>query len=235
MRNLGIAARVIFIAALPAVLISAAIAFEFNNLSLYKSGFEKYNVSQTTGLAETELEKAATGLISYFNSDEEDISITVVKDGQPFELFNQQEVAHLRDVRYLVRLDYQLLLGTAIYVGAYAGVCLWRRKKYRRKLAWSVIIGGSITLGVIAAMGIGSTVMDFGQVFTQFHFLAFTNELWMLDPSRDYLIMLFPEGFWFDAAMLFGQLVAGVAGTLLGVAGGYLWWARRRAGFQEAL
>jgi integral membrane protein (TIGR01906 family) len=178
-------------------------------------------------LAEAELEKAAAGLISYFNSDEEYISITVVKDGQPFELFSQREVAHLKDVKQLVRLDYRLLLGTAIYVGAYAGVCLWRRRKSRQRLARAVIIGGSIALGMIVAMGVGSTIQGFDQLFTQFHFLAFTNEFWMLDPSRDLLIMLFPEGFWYDASMLFGGIVAGVAGILIGVAGGYLWRARR--------
>ncbi|GAF70170.1 unnamed protein product [marine sediment metagenome] len=228
LKNLDTAARVIFISALPALLISAAIAFEFNSLWLYKDGFEKYNVSQTTGLAEAELEKAATGLIGYFNSDEEYISLTVVKDGQPFELFSQREVAHLRDVKQLVRLNYRLLLGTAIYVGAYAGVCLWRRKKSRHRLARVVIIGGSIALGMIIVLGVGSTIQGFDQLFTQFHFLAFTNEFWMLDPS-DSLIMLFPEGFWYDASMLFGGIVAGVAGTLLGVAGGYLWRARRRS------
>jgi uncharacterized membrane protein len=57
----------------------------------------------------------------------------------------------------------------------------------------------------------------------------------MLDPSRDLLIMLFPEGFWYDASMLFGGIVAGVAGTLLGVAGGYLWRVRRRFESQPAL
>lgn len=233
MKNLGTVARVVFILALPAVLISAAIAFEFNSLWLYKDGFEKYNVSQTTGLAEAELEEAAAGLISYFNSGEEYISITVVKDGQPFELFNQREVVHLKDVKQLVRLDYRLLLGTAIYVGAYAGVCLWRRRKNRCKLARAVIIGSSIALGMIVVMGVGSTIQGFDQLFTQFHFLAFTNEFWMLDPSRDYLIMLFPEDFWFDASMLFGQIVAGVAGIILGVAGGYLWRVRRTSSQQD--
>ena len=232
LKTLGTVARVIFICCLPALLVSAAIAFEFNSLWLYKSGFQKYNVSQTTGLSEAELEKAATGLISYFNSDEEYISLTVDKDGQPFELFNQGEVTHLKDVKELVRLDYRLLLGTAIYVGAYAWFCLFRRRD-RRGLARGVVIGSSIALGMIIAMGLGATVLDFGQLFTQFHFFAFTNELWMLDPTRDYLIMLFPEGFWYDAVMFFGMIVAGVAGTLCGVAGGYLWAVRRRAPTQS--
>jgi len=230
LKTLGTVARVVFILALPALLVSATIAFEFNSLWLYKNGFQKYNVSQDTGLSEAELEKAATGLISYFNSDEEYIGLTVVKDGQPFELFNQREVAHLKDVKELVQLDYRLLLGTAIYVGAYAGVCLFRRRKrYWRGLAWGAIIGSSITLGMMSAMGVGATVLDFQELFLQFHFFAFTNELWMLDPSRDYLIMLFPEGFWYDAVILFGLITAGVAGTLCGVTGGYLWTTRRRA------
>ncbi len=213
---------------LPMLLVTATIAFEFNSLWLYKNGFEKYNVSQTTGLSEVELEKAARGLINYFNSDEEYISLTVIKDGKPFELFNQREVAHLKDVKGLVRLDYRLLLGAAIYVGAYAGICLfWRRR--RRRLAWGVVGGSSIALGMMLALGIGSTVQGFGQLYTQFHFLAFTNEFWMLDPTKDYLIMLVPDGFQYDMAMLFAKIVIGIAVTLGGVAGGYLWTMRRRA------
>jgi len=230
LRALGIVGKVLFMVCLSILVVTATIAFEFNSLWLYKNGFQKYNISQTTGLAEAELDKAARGLISYLNSDEEYISLTVIKDGRPFELFNQREVAHLKDVKGLIRLDYRLLLGTAIYVGVYAGICLWwRRKRYWRRLAWGVVGGSSIALGMMLALGIGSTVLDFGQLFTQFHLFAFTNELWMLDPTRDYLIMLFPEGFWYDIAMLFAKIIIGIAGTLCGVAGGYLWRTRRRA------
>jgi uncharacterized membrane protein len=50
----------------------------------------------------------------------------------------------------------------------------------------------------------------------------------MLDPTRDYLIILFPEGFWFDAALLFGQITIGVAGTLLAVSLVYLRRTRKK-------
>jgi len=214
------AARVIFILALPALLMSAVIAAEFNSPALYADGFQKYGVSQTTGIAEAELQKAAAGLIGYFNSGEEYISVTVEKDGQPFTLFNQREVAHLKDVKNLVRMDYGLLIGMAIYVGVYAGIM--RRRKQLKRLARAAIIGGGIAIGMIVAMGVGSTAQGFGQAFTQFHFLAFTNELWMLDPSTDYLLMLFPEGFWYDAAVLFGGIVAGAAGAVMGASAFYL-------------
>jgi uncharacterized membrane protein len=31
--------------------------------------------------------------------------------------------------------------------------------------------------------------------------MSFSNDLWLLDPSKDYLIMMFPQGFFFDAAV----------------------------------
>ena len=222
MRILGITAKWLFILCLPILLLSASIGGAANSLWLYEYGFDKYNVSHTTGLAETELEKAATGLISYFNSDEEYISLTVTKDGKPFELFNEREVAHLKDVKGLIWLDYWLLLGTLVYVLGYAGLSLfWRRKRYWRQLAWAVVGGSSVTLALMLALGIGS-LLNFDQLFLQFHLLSFANELWMLDPTRDYLLMLFPRGFWYDAAIFCVLATAGLAIVLGGVSGLFL-------------
>jgi len=203
----------LFILCLPIVLLTASIAWAANSLWLYKYGFEKYNVSQTTGLADSELETAAKGLINYFNSGEEYIRLG---------LFNQREVVHLKDVKGLIWLDYRLLLGTLIYIVAYAGVSLfWRRKRYRRRLAWGVVGGGGITLALMLALGVG-TLLNFDQLFLQFHLISFANELWMLDPTKDYLIMLFPQGFWYDAALFCGGLTTGLAVILGGVGGIYL-------------
>jgi len=233
LKILVIAAKWLFILCLPIVLLTASISWAVNSLWLYTYGYEKYNVSQTTGIAEVELEKAATGLISYFNSGEANIRLTVIKDGEPFELFNQREVIHLRDVKGLIRLDYYLLLGTLIYALAYAGVSLfWQRKKYWRRLAWGVVGGSGITLALMLAMGLG-ILLNFDQLFYQFHLISFTNELWQLDPTRDYLIMLFPGGFWYDAAIFCALATVSLAVILGGVAGGYLKFSRTRATSKE--
>jgi len=229
LKILGISAKWLFILCLPILLLTASIGWAVNSLWLYKYGFGKYDVSQTAGLAEVELEKAATGLISYFNSDEENISLTVIKDGEPFELFNQREVAHLRDVKGLIWLDYWVLLGTLIYVLAYAGVSLfWRRRRYWRRLAWGVVGGSGVALALMLALGLG-TMLNFDQLFLQFHLISFTNELWQLDPAKDYLIMLFPQGFWYDATVFCALAIAAGAVILGGVGGGYLLFSRSRA------
>lgn len=227
MRIPGFAAKWLFVLCLPLLLLAASLGGVANNLSVYKHGFTKYNISQTTGIAEAELEKAAKGLISYFNSDEEFINITVVKDGKPFVLFNQREIIHLKDVKGLIQLDYRLLAVTLIYVLGYAVVSLiWRRKRYWRRLAWGLVGGGSLTLALMMALGLG-VLLGFDQLFLQFHFISFTNELWWLNPATDYLIMLFPQGFFYDAALLCTIATALGALVLGGLGASYLVRSRK--------
>jgi len=228
-RILSTVAKWLFILCLPVLLLTASIGWAANSLWLYEYGFEKYNVSQITGLAEVELEKAAAGLIGYFNSNEDYISLTVMKDGKPFELFNHREIIHLKDVKGLIWPEYWVLFGTLVYALAYAGISLfWRKTRYWRRLAWGVVGGGGITLALILALGLG-TLLGFDQLFWQFHLISFTNELWQLDPTRDYLIMLFPQGFWYDATIFCSLITAGLAIILGGVGGGCLVFTRRRA------
>jgi integral membrane protein (TIGR01906 family) len=215
----GIVAKWVFMLCLPVLLVTASIGWGVNSLWLYEYGFNKYNVSQTTGLAEVELEKVATGLISYFNSDEENISLTVIKDGEPFELFSEEEVIHFRNVKGLVWLDYRVLLGTLIYTLGYAGVSLlWHKGKYWRQLAWGVAGGGGITLALMLALGLG-TVFGFDQLFYRFHLLFFSSEFW---PAPGYMLMLFPQGFWYDATLFFALITSGLAIILGGLGGIYL-------------
>lgn len=227
-RILVIAARWLFILCLPALLITSSICIAANNQWLYEYGFDKYNISQTTGLADSELKKAASGLIDYFNSNEEFIDITVIKDGQPFTLFNQKEIAHMKDVKGLILLDYRVLMATGIYVLFYAAVSLfWLAREGRRRLAISIINGSGFTLGLMLLLGL-LALLDFDRFFLQFHLISFTNDLWQLDPAKDYLLMLFPQGFWYDATLFCALLAVALTAIIAGVAGIYLFITRRK-------
>ena len=215
MRIFLAAIKWLFILCLPFLLLTAGISLAVNSFSLYKYGFEKYDVGQTTGLAEIELDRAAIGLINYFNSSEEYISLSVVKDGQPFVLFNEREIIHLRDVKGLIRLNNLILLIALVCVLGYTATSLWQ--KDHNQLARGLVGGGSLTLALMLLLGLGA-LLSFDQLFRQFHRLSFTNELWLLNPATDYLIMLFPSGFWYDA-MLFCVLATTAAAVILGGAG----------------
>lgn len=225
MRIPATAARCLFILCLPLLLLTASIGWGVNSLWLYEYGFEKYDVSQSTGLSEAELEKVTTGLIGYFRSGEEYINLTVVKDGETIDLFTQEETIHFRDVKGLIHLDYWVLLGTLIYVLAYAGFSFfWQNKRYRRQLAWGVVGGSGTTLILMLTLGLG-TLVGFDQLFLRFHLLFFSNEYWS---AEGYMLMLFPRDFWYDAVTFCAIGIAGLAIILGGVAGGYLLATRKR-------
>ncbi|UCG54965.1 MAG: TIGR01906 family membrane protein, partial [Dehalococcoidia bacterium] len=202
-----------------------------NSQWLYEYGFDKYNVGQTTNLADSELEKAARGLIDYFNSNEDIINITVFKDDKPFTLFNQKEIAHLKDVKGLIWLNYQILIGTGVYILVFIVVSLcWLTSECRRRLASALIKGSGLTIGLMLLLGL-LTLLDFDRFFLQFHLISFANELWRLDPTKDYLIMLFPQGFWYDATLFCALLTVILASLIAGLAGIYLFFKKHRAIF----
>lgn len=220
-------AQWLFIICLPFFFLSAGIALAVNSLWLYTSGFEKQNVGATTGLDKTELEKTARGFISYWNSGDTYISLTALKEGQPFELFNQKEKEHLKDVKALFCLDYWVLSGTGIYALGYCLVHLRRRKaRGLRRLAWDMAAGSGLTLALMLVLGLGALVGEdqFARFWFQFHIFSFANDLWQLDPSRDYLLMLVPEGFWFDAVRFIVFATTGMAVVFGGLASGFLFF-----------
>lgn len=208
MKIIEIIARWIFILALPALFISSSLAWGFNSLWLYDWGFQKYGVSGSTGLPPAELDKAARALIDYFNSPDEYIHVSVTSKGRSFELFNQGEQIHFKDVKGLVRLDYRVALITFLIVLAYALTAIfWRQGRHRRYLARSWLWGSGISLGLILILGVAS-FLDFDQLFLQFHYLAFTNSYWS---AEGYMLLLFPGGFWNDAALICFSFMAGLA------------------------
>jgi len=222
MRTVVLAARWLFVVCLPVLLVTASIWWAANSHWLYTSGFVRYDVSQTTGLARAELEKVAAGLIGYFNSPEEHVSVVVVKNGQPVDLFTGEEVHHFRDVRRLFRLDFYVLVGTAVYCAAYVAGNVLRRQ--HRQMARTSLFGGGLSLVLMLLLGIG-TLLDFDRLFLRFHFLAFTNEFWS---AEGYMRLLFPGGFWYDAVVYCAAAVAGAALIVAAAAGGYLFATRGR-------
>jgi integral membrane protein (TIGR01906 family) len=188
----------------PLLITGGVIAFAVNFQPLYEYGFQQYEVGQTTGLADVELSKAASGLIGYFNSDEELIDVTVEKDGRPFRLFNDREIIHMKDVKALIRLDYTVFLVSLVYATAVAGIMLLRREP--RRLAAPLFWGGVLAL-VIVLTRAALAISDFSAFWVNFHLISFVNDFWLLDPRTDYLIMLFPEGFWRDAMIFVDAII----------------------------
>jgi integral membrane protein (TIGR01906 family) len=191
------------------------------NIHIYQYGFDKYGVSEVTKIDRAQLSQVARRLGDYFNSRVETPQIKVVnKYGKEFELFHDYELVHLQDVKDLFQLDYLIQRISLAYVTIYVLLFLLWRKGRWQDLVKGIRRGCALTLIIMAVAGIAS-FFGFQQLFIGFHYLFFGDPSaspWMLDPSKDYLIMLFPEGFWWDIAMFGGITIAGEALIIGGIA-----------------
>ena len=101
------------------------------------------------------------------------------------------------DVKKLVKTTYstQLIIGFFLAL-MFAIDFIFRKKTLKRNLFW----GALITVIGIILVGIG-VLFSFDQIFILFHQLSFTNDLWILDPSKDYLIKIFNPEFFYDSTI----------------------------------
>ncbi|MFA5629337.1 MAG: TIGR01906 family membrane protein [Dehalococcoidales bacterium] len=220
LKYIQILARWLFILCIPVFLISGFIAVAVNSQWLYEHSFNTYGVEETTGIETVELEKAAAQIIDYFNSSNEYLAITVIKDDTDFVLFNDKEIEHMKDVKGLIRLDYRVLTFTGLFMLLFILFYFYKDRNSASRMTASAVFGGaSITFGLILILGI-MAVSDFNTFFTAFHLISFTNDFWLLDPNKDYLIMMFPGGFWFDAVIYIAASIA-VSAVILGIGSWY--------------
>ena len=212
-------ATVLFIFVVPIFLIAGSVRIVINAPALYSYGFDRYNIAAYTGIERDDLLDVAARIRTYFNDESEYLIVpTTVRGIQVPSLYNEREILHMKDVKDLVRGVYRVQEAAGLYILAFAafGLALYRRP-FLVRLARYAGYGGGLTLGIVLLAGIGALV-GFDRLFLAFHLVSFTNDLWQLDPRRDYLIAMFPEAFFFDATMLIA-LAASRAGAC---AGGHL-------------
>ncbi|MBI4337315.1 MAG: TIGR01906 family membrane protein [Chloroflexi bacterium] len=217
-RLLAWAAAALFILAWPVFLVTTNVRWAFNNLGLYTYGFHKYGVGEEMGVSDQELRKVAQDFIRYFNDRSESLDIQATVRGVTQPLFNSREVQHMRDVKGLVRgvFRVQAIAGGLLLAYVVVGLAAWRRG-FLALLARRLRLAGLVSLALLLVAGVALAVA-FPWIFYLFHILSFSNDFWQLDPSRDNLVRLFPQGFWSDATM-FIALTTAVEALALAILG----------------
>ena len=226
----------LFVIAVPLFLVMASVTWAFNNPGVYQRGFEKYGVSRVTGITDADLAQVGAALRHYFNSPDAPLVVKARVYGEERDIFNPREVSHLRDVKRLVWGVYLLGAVSGVYLLVATGVgAALHRRRFVEPLARRLFWGGGLTLGLILAVGLFAAV-GFDTLFLKFHQLSFANDLWQLDPRTDFLVMLFPQNFWFDATMGVAVRAAIGASAVLLLSSGYLAyhrWKSHRTGQQR--
>jgi len=229
----------LFIVVVPLFLTTSSISWAFNSPGLYNDGFEKYYISRISGITDADLRQVGADIRHYINSGDEPLVVTTRIFGEKRDLFNNREIAHMKDVKQLVRGVYVLALVSAAYLAAMIIVGFgWQKARFVPALAKRLTWGGGLTLILMVVFGIAALV-GFDSVFLKFHQLSFANDLWRLDPRTDYLVRIFPQDFWFDATMwvsirvISGALMLTVVGSAYYVYGRYTGWQRTLNGAES--
>ena len=196
----------IFAIVLPLFLILFNTSYITNSEWLYDYGWWRNDIANRTGLPTEQLNRGADQIKYYFNNDEELLDLQVEYAGADVSLYKEREILHMIDVKALMKSVFAITNWSGVVLLFLLAVGLITLKQdvfplLLRSLKWSAIGTGAF----LVVFG-GTAVIDFGWLFTQFHFLSFANDLWLLDPYNDYLIIMFPQQFFFEATLFIGLL-----------------------------
>jgi integral membrane protein (TIGR01906 family) len=114
-------------------------------------------------------------------------------------LYTADELRHMRDVKTITQIAFGLA-----FVGGLVAIADAYYLARRKRLSMTLFYGALFTLALVAAIVIGA-VVNWEGFFVGFHQLLFQGGTWYF-PTSDTLIRLFPEQFWFDAALTIGGL-----------------------------
>lgn len=127
-------------------------------------------------------------------------------------IYSERELSHMKDVKELVGLAikvwYVLIASTILFV------IMMSAGKDKDAIRKTFCRGGWLTAGLILSFLL-LILLDFEEVFDQFHQIFFTGDTWLFYAS-DTLIRLFPLKFWSDAFIITG-VGSFVTGILLGL------------------
>ena len=226
-----LAAQILSVSACLLFLVAGSAAWAVNDSGLYRNGFQRYNTATLSGITDADLIAIGAELRHYFNTSAEPLAVRAPIYGIEQDVFNQREIAHMYDVKRLVRGTYCVTLGSGLWILATLALGFaMQRREYIGPAARLAVWGGAVTL--LAVVGVGlAAIAAFEQLFLLFHQLSFANDLWILNPYTDYLLILFPGGFWFDSTMRVA-LTSSLGAVLMLSAGvvvlSYLRWQSKR-------
>ena len=211
----GRAARVsgaLLAAALVLALLTGIIRGFAGSASLFLREMERFAPPENTGLPAGEYPGMAAHIADYLAGRKDSFQYEISgADGGRAACFHDYELVHMADCRGLIRLDGIVFLACLILIPVSAGILIRLRKETLPE-AFCGVKTALWALSVLAAGLMLWAAVSFDGLFLTFHRVAFTNDLWLLDPRTDLLIRLMPQAMFVDLGLKgLGAFAAGLA------------------------
>lgn len=201
MRKISLVFAVLFIIAVPIVLLLTDVQMVAYDREYYRAEYLKYDIPENIGMSMDNLMKSTEELLLYLEDRRSDLDFKGSFNTGEKEFFSQRDKYHMVDVKGLFVKGKYIRNSLFIYLLAFLLFVFWRKpvKKQLRRLTRCGIaiaaVGITPVLLIVVLMSI-----DFYKYFTVFHQIFFTNDLWLLDPTVDRLVNIFPQEFFTDMA-----------------------------------
>lgn len=182
-----------YISVFVAIIITSVDVMSFD-LNFFKDFYSKNDSAEEIGVSYSDLILSTEVLLDYTRGRNDSLDVMVTVDDRKEMMFNKREVDHMVDVK-------DLYLGAMFIRNLAAGFFVLivlmdiLRKKFSFEQHWqSVKSAGTIMFALIAFI-VMAAVIDFNTFWTNFHLIFFRNDLWLLNPNTDRLILMVPLDF----------------------------------------
>lgn len=170
----------------------------------------RHDVAAAFGTTQAEIDRV-TGviLVDVYTDGDFDAALT---SSPP--LLDERERSHMGDVSRLVRLLVGITVVALVLAVAAGALLRHERRRQGRIMFTAAGLVGALAIGLAAIFAIA-----FEPAFLAFHTVFFPSGTYLFSEGSR-LIVLFPEGFWFDAALAAGAtiVVAALAVAVIGFA-----------------
>jgi len=156
----------------------------------YHYEFLKNNISEEMNVSEKDLIEVYGSLIEYVKGSKDTLQVEVKVAGEKVEFFNQLEIDHMEDVKGLYILLKKIYFGIIIFMIIFFIMAVLRKISLRFIVTGQFIVTIFLSISLIFV-----TLNNFTENFIVFHRMLFSNDLWLLDPATDRMIVILPEIF----------------------------------------
>jgi len=182
------------------VLLVTSIELVAYDQDFYIQQYQRLNTAENIGMTEEDLIRVTQQLIDYISGRWNSIeSITAEINGVQRQVFNEREITHMVDVKRLFELAAKVRFFTLMGITVLTVILYFSSNRNPLKYLTASYLSAAGLLLLTLIVSVLLIRSDFTYYWDQFHYIFFSNDLWILNPETDIMIQMVPEPFFYQA------------------------------------
>ncbi len=201
-KNLITAAFALCVTAVMIAYLFLVLRLTIKQPAYFAGRYEELDIESSTGISVGDCTRAVYRLVEYMEGGVDDIQLTVSENGSDVEMYNWQEIEHMKDVRALYQGFRAFMWISFGLFGLSLVLIIWKKELaalWEGGLIWAL----AVILAAVLILG-AWVLIDFNSFWTGFHRLFFTNDLWLMNPAVCRMIRICPIELFYGIVLRIG-------------------------------